>query len=68
MEEKINIAAILKDKKNGIRLYSPIFGDCTFCCVREDTNDICVKKHNGVKCFFDSKGLYYNTGELMLFK
>ena len=67
MEEKINIAAILKDKPNGIRLYSPIFGDCTFCCVREDTNDICVKKHNGVKCFFDSKGLYYNTGEVMLF-
>ena len=67
MEEKINIAAILKDKPNGLRLYSPIFGDCTFCCVREDTNDICVKKHNGVKCFFDSKGLYYNTGEVMLF-
>ena len=67
MEEKINIAAILKDKPNGLRLYSPIFGDCTFCCVREDTNDICVKKHNGMKCFFDSKGLYYNTGEVMLF-
>ena len=66
MEEKINIAEILKDKKDGIRLYSPIFGECTFCCVREDTNDICVKKHNGVKEFFDSKGLYYNTGEVML--
>ena len=67
MEEKINIAEILKDKKDGIRLYSPIFGECTFCCVREDTNDICVKKQNGVKEFFDSKGLYYNTGEVMLF-
>ena len=67
MEENINIAEILKDKKYGIRLYSPIFGKCTFCCVREDTNDICVKKHNGVKEFFDSKGLYYNTGEVMLF-
>ena len=67
MEENINIAEILKDKKNGLRLYSPIFGECTFCCVREDTNDICVKKHNGVKGFFDSKGLYYNTGEVMLF-
>lgn len=67
MEEKINIAEILKDKKNGLRLYSPIFGECAFCCVRNDTNDICVKKHNGVKEFFDSKGLYYNTGEVMLF-
>lgn len=67
MEEKINIAEILKDKKNGLRLYSPIFGECAFCSVRKDTNDICVKKHNGVKEFFDSKGLYYNTGEVMLF-
>ena len=40
MEENINIAEILKDKKDGIRLYSPIFGDCTYCYVREDTNDI----------------------------
>ena len=48
METKINIAAILKDKSTGLRLYSPIFGECTFCCVCEDTNDICVKKHNGV--------------------
>ena len=67
MEENINIAEILKCKSNGIRLYSPIFGECTFCCVSEDTNDICVKKHNGEKALFDSKGLYYNTGEVMLF-
>lgn len=67
MEEKINIAAILKDKKNGLRLYSPIFGECAFCHVRKDTNDICVNKYNDEKEFFDSKGLYYNTGEVMLF-
>lgn len=67
METKINIAEILKNKSYGIKLYSPIFGECVFCCVRKDTNDICVKKHNGMKCFFDSKGLYYNTGEVMLF-
>ena len=67
MEENINIAEILKDKQKGIRLYSPIFGECSFSFVREETNDICVKKHNGVKEFFDSKGLYYNTGEVMLF-
>lgn len=67
MEEKINIAEILKDKKEGIRLYSPIFGDCTFCYVREDTNDICVKKHNGVIEYFNSEGLYFSLGEVMLF-
>ena len=67
MEEKINISYILKDKKNGIRLYSPIFGDCTYYCVREDTNDICVKKHNGVIEYFNSEGLYFALGEVMLF-
>lgn len=67
MEEKINIAEILKDKKEGIRLYSPIFGDCTYCYVREDTNDICVKKHNGVIEYFNSEGLYFALGEVMLF-
>ena len=67
MEEKINIAAILNDKPNGLRLYSPIFGECTFCCVREDTNDICVKKQNGVIEYFNSEGLYFAFGEVMLF-
>ena len=67
MEEKINIAEILKDKKDGIRLYSPIFGECTFCCLREDTNDICVKKQNGVIEYFNSEGLYFAFGEVMLF-
>ena len=67
MEENINIAAILNDKPNGLRMYSPIFGECTFCCVREDTNDICVKKHNGVIEYFNSEGLYFALGEVMLF-
>lgn len=67
MEEKINIAAILKDKPKGIRLYSPIFGECAFCYVREDTGDIRVKKHNGEEEYFDSKGLYNALGEVMLF-
>ena len=67
MEEKINIAEILKDKSKGIRLYSPIFGECSFSFVREDTNDICVKKHNGEKALFDSKGLYNILGECLLF-
>ena len=67
MEEMINIAKILKNKSKGIRLYSPIFGECAFSLVREETDDICVKKHNGVKEFFDSKGLYNALGECLLF-
>ena len=43
MEEKINIAAILNNKPNDIKLYSPIFGECIFYCIRKDTNDIWVK-------------------------
>ena len=67
MEEKINIAEILKDKPNGIRLYSPIFGECAFSFVREETDDICVKQHNGEKALFNSKGLYNILGECLLF-
>ena len=67
MEEKINIAEILRNKPHGVKLYSPIFGDCTYCCVREDTNDICVKKQNGVIEYFNSEGLYFAFGEVMLF-
>lgn len=66
MKNKINIAEILKDKPNGIRLYSPIFGKCVFCYVREVTDNICVK-HNGEKAFFNSEGLYNTLGEVMLF-
>ena len=67
MKEKINIAEVLRHKPYGIKLYSPIFGECTFCYVREDTNDICVKKHNGVIEYFNSEGLYFTLGEVMLF-
>ncbi len=63
----INIAKILKNKPKGTRLYSPIFGECAFSLVREETDDICVKKHNGEKAFFDSKGLYNALGECLLF-
>lgn len=66
METKINIAKILKNKPKGTRLYSPIFGECVFCYVREVTDDICVK-HNDEKAFFSSEGLYNTLGECLLF-
>ena len=67
MKTKINIAEILRNKPHGVKLYSPIFGDCTYYYVREDTNDICVKKYNSVKEYFNSEGLYFALGEVMLF-
>lgn len=66
MEEKINIEEILKDKPQGIRLYSPIFGECVFCHVCEDTDDICVRYY-GEKAYFNHEGLYNTLGEVMLF-
>lgn len=66
MEVKINIAEILKNKPQGIRLYSPIFGECVFCHVCEDTDDICVRYY-GEKAYFNPEGLYNTLGEVMLF-
>lgn len=66
MEVKINIAEILKNKPQGIRLYSPIFGACVFCHVCEDTDDICVRYY-GEKAYFNPEGLYNTLGEVMLF-
>ena len=67
MEIRINIAEILRNKPNGVKLYSPIFGDCTYCYVREDTNDICVKRPYNVMSFFNFEGLYNTAGECLLF-
>lgn len=67
MEKELNIAEILKDKPQGIRLYSPIFGECAFCSVQNITDSISVKKHNGEEELFNSKGLYCTLGEVMLY-
>lgn len=66
MEKELNISEILKDKSKGTRLYSPIFGECVFCHVCEDTDDICVR-HYGEKAYFNPEGLYNTLGEVMLF-
>ena len=67
MEIRINIAEILRNKPHGVNLYSSIFGDCTYCYVREDTNDICVKRPYNVMSFFNFEGLYNTDGECLLF-
>lgn len=66
MKAKINISEILKDKPKGIRLYSPIFGDCTFSFIQGVTDAICVTANDNRE-FFDYKGLYSSTGECQLF-
>lgn len=67
MKKEINISAILKDKPKGIRLYSPIFGECAFSFIQDVTDAICVTKHNGGREFFNTKGLYETLGECLLF-
>ena len=67
MEEKINIAEILKDKLENTKLYSPLFGDVDFYYVGNDL--IKVKHHGGrIVTLFDN-GRYYNypESELLLF-
>lgn len=66
MKKELNISEILKDKPKGIRLYSPIFGDCTFSFIQGVTDAICVIINNNRE-FFDYKGLFSTLGEVMLF-
>lgn len=65
--KEINIAEILRNKQVGIKLYSPIFGECTFSFVQDGTNNIFVKNSNKNHVPFNSKGLYYDDGECVVF-
>lgn len=66
MKKELNISEILKGKPKGVRLYSPIFSDCTFSFIQDVTDAICVIANNNRE-FFDYKGLYSPTGERLLF-
>lgn len=66
MKKELNIAEILKGKPKGVRLYSPIFSDCTFSFIQGITDAICVIANDNRE-FFDYKGLYSPTGECLLF-
>lgn len=66
MKKELNISEILKGKPKGVRLYSPIFSDCTFSFIQGVTDAICVIA-NDTREFFDYKGLYSPTGECLLF-
>lgn len=66
MKKELNISEILKGKPNGIRLYSPIFGDCTLSFIQGVTDAICVIANDNRE-FFNYKGLFTTLGEVMLF-
>ena len=67
MEQELIIAEILRDKPHGIKLYSPIFGDCTFCYVKEESSDICVRRPYNEVSYFNFDGVYHTGGECLLF-
>ena len=67
MEQKLNIAEILRNKPEDTKLYSPIFGECVFRYIKDETNDICVKTQYDEIRFFNFEGLYNAGGECLLF-
>jgi hypothetical protein len=68
MEEKINIAKILKDKPVNTKLYSPLYGDVYFLYIGV-RNNICVLHHRFILSDFFYNGRYtaYKESEIMLF-
>lgn len=66
MEAKINIAAILKDKPQGTKLYSLTYGSCFY---QEYTGDFGIEcqSQNGVQFNLDEYGRYCIDGECILF-
>lgn len=72
MENKINIAEILKDCPKGVKLYSLIYGEVELSLI-DDTNDnypICIKTNLGSLVNFTKDGRYairFPTAECLLF-
>ena len=58
MEENINIADILKDKPDGISLYSSVFGSCVY----RDSCDNCIEVVTNNCYYFNEKGHYITNG------
>lgn len=73
MKKELNIAAILKDKPEGTKLWSPIFGDCTLDKITSEDpliseqSLICVYTPEKVLETFYSNGKYDKHGECVIF-
>lgn len=72
MENKINIAEILKDCPKGMKLYSPIFGEVKFDGLQENTVSVLSTYYDGRGIFnsFKENGSFffgYSQSECLLF-
>lgn len=67
MEKELNIAAILKDKPQNTRLWSPIFGDVYLKDVTDVNNNMIRITHHGVDNIFMNNGKVWASGDVCLF-
>ena len=66
MEEKINIAKILKNKPEGTKLWTDMFGSVTLYVVTDACDAFQVKHHNK-EPWFDEDGKLYKEGVLCIY-
>lgn len=66
METKINIAEILKDKPEGTKLWTDMFGSVTLYVVTDACDAFQVKHHNK-EPWFDKEGKLYKEGVLCIY-
>ncbi len=66
MEEKINIAKILKNKPEGTKLWTDMFGSVTLYVVTNACDAFQVKHHNK-EPWFDEDGKLYKEGVLCIY-
>lgn len=68
MEKELNIAAILKGKPVGIKLWSSVFGDCTLDKITSEDSLIWTYNTDRVlEMFFYPNGKYDRHGECVIF-
>ena len=66
MENKINIAEILRDMPNGTKLYSPLFGKCEYIAVVGDKRPINIRTSNTTDMQYEALteyGCYFSDFE-----
>lgn len=66
METKINIAKILKNKPEGTKLWTDMFGSVTLYVVTDACDAFQVKHHNK-EPWFDEDGKLYKEGVLCIY-
>lgn len=68
MEEKINIAEILKNKPKGTKLYSSIFGKVTYVTIcLGNIKVLCPELYERCERSFYNDGRLHSVGESVLF-